>query len=116
MTCPVCFYPELPYPPRDYHICPCCGTEFGNDDDDMSHAQLRELWIANGAQWFFRNPPVGWNATLQLLYAGVGVRVNPAEEPERPHQPAEVIAIDNYLVKKAASGSFKQERVYMFGT
>jgi len=30
--CPVCFFDELPYPPRDYHICPCCGTEFGNDD------------------------------------------------------------------------------------
>ena len=38
--CPVCFYDDLPYPPADYHICLCCGTEFGNDDKDFSHAQL----------------------------------------------------------------------------
>ncbi len=67
--CPVCFYEELPYPPLDYHICLCCGTEFGNDDADFSHAQLRELWIASGAGWFFRNPPRGWNPWVQLQRA-----------------------------------------------
>ncbi len=51
--CPVCFYAKLPYPPRDYHICPCCGTEFGNDDAEFSHDQLREMSIAGGANWFF---------------------------------------------------------------
>jgi len=69
--CPVCFYDGLPYPPIDYHICLCCGTEFGSDDDDFSHAQLREMWIASGAGWFFRNPPVAWNPWLQLLRAGI---------------------------------------------
>jgi hypothetical protein len=69
--CPVCFYDELPYPPADYHICLCCGTEFGNDDADFSHAQLREMWIASGAEWFFRNPPVAWNPWMQLLGAGI---------------------------------------------
>jgi hypothetical protein len=69
--CPVCGYPKLPYPPRDYHICPCCGTEFGNDDAELSHAQIREMWIASGAQWFFRTPPDYWNPYLQLIKAGL---------------------------------------------
>lgn len=68
--CPVCFYAKLPYSPRDYHICPCCGTEFGNDDANFSHQQLREMWVAGGANWFFGRPPEGWNPWLQLLKAG----------------------------------------------
>jgi hypothetical protein len=69
--CPVCFYDGLPYPPADYHICLCCGTEFGNDDADFSHAQLREMWIESGARWFFREPPVEWNPWVQLVKAGM---------------------------------------------
>ena len=63
-------YPDLPYPPRDYHICPCCGTEFGNDDAEFSHEQLREMWVAGGANWFFGRAPDRWNPWLQLLVAG----------------------------------------------
>lgn len=73
--CPVCGYSKLPYPARDYHICPCCGTEFGNDDAELSHSQLREMWVAAGARWFFRNAPYGWNPYLQLLAAGLGYSV-----------------------------------------
>jgi len=68
--CPVCMFAELPYPPMDYHICPCCGTEFGNDDDEYSHDQLREMWIATGAHWFFGRAPAGWNPWLQLIDGG----------------------------------------------
>lgn len=68
--CPVCLFPGLPYPPRDYHICPCCGTEFGNDDARFSHAQLREMWIADDATWFFGNPPIRWNPWMQLIVGG----------------------------------------------
>lgn len=56
-SCPVCGFASLPYPPNDNHICPCCSTEFGNDDVDYSHSQLREMWIAAGARWFFGRPP-----------------------------------------------------------
>src|SRR5713226_918533 len=70
-TCPVCFFSKLPYPPCDYHICPCCSTEFGNDDADFSHEQLREMWIAGGANWFFGRAPEGWNPWMQLLKAGL---------------------------------------------
>lgn len=68
--CPVCFFEDLPYPPRDYHICPCCGTEFGNDDAEVSHRQLREMWIANGANWFFGEPPEDWSPWHQLAESG----------------------------------------------
>jgi hypothetical protein len=68
-TCPVCFFTKLPYPPNDYHICPCCGTEFGNDDANFSYEQLREMWIAGGANWFFGRAPEGWNPWLQLIRA-----------------------------------------------
>jgi hypothetical protein len=64
--CPVCMYPDMPYPPKDYHICPCCGTEFGNDDAFYSHDQLRRAWAESGAPWFFGDPPPLWNPWTQL--------------------------------------------------
>jgi hypothetical protein len=73
--CPVCMYPRLPYPPRAYHICPCCSTEFGNDDAEYSVEQLREMWVAGGANWFFGRPPDRWNAWVQLINAGLGAFV-----------------------------------------
>lgn len=65
--CPVCMFRDLPYPPRNYHICPCCGTEFGNDDAEFTHEQLREMWVAAGAWWFFGRPPENWNPWTQLI-------------------------------------------------
>jgi len=71
-TCPVCFYTGMQDPPRDYNICECCGTEFGNDDDVHTHEVLRVQWIDTGAKWFFRSAPVGWNPWTQLFMANVG--------------------------------------------
>ena len=70
-TCPVCAF-ALNEPPADYAICPCCGTEFGLDDFESSHKELRFNWVARGAQWFspYTVPPQGWNPLLQLLRAG----------------------------------------------
>ena len=65
--CPVCTYAALPYPPRDYHVCPCCGTEFGNDDAEYTHEQLRQSWVERGAHWFFGDPPPNWNPWRQLI-------------------------------------------------
>lgn len=70
--CPVCAYDALHFPPRDYHICPCCGTEFGNDDEGHTHAELRSEWIGSGANWFFGAPPLGWNPYMQLIQGGFG--------------------------------------------
>jgi hypothetical protein len=69
-VCPVCGYANLPYAPEDYHICPCCSTEFGSDDAEFTHAQLREMWVAGGARWFFGNPPPYWNPWIQLINGG----------------------------------------------
>src|SRR5437660_304251 len=71
--CPVCFYPEMMYPADDCNICPCCGTEFEIDDDDLTHEELRAVWIASGAKWFFRKSPELWNPWTQLAIAGVAL-------------------------------------------
>ncbi len=70
-TCPVCYFKNMPYPAQEYNICPCCGTEFENDDEYCSHTQLRANWIARGAKWFFRQPPPMWNPWQQLAAASV---------------------------------------------
>ena len=71
--CPVCFFDEMSDPPQDYNICPCCGTEFGNDDVEYTYAELRQQWADSGAQWFFGQPPANWNAWAQLASGGFGV-------------------------------------------
>lgn len=61
-TCPVCGY-AMPRAPDDYAICPCCFTEFGVDDLEYTHAELRERWIRGGCQWHSRvvPRPADWN-------------------------------------------------------
>ena len=71
-TCPVCGYDGMPDPPADFEICPCCGTEFGNDDFDATHEELRARWVAGGARWWYtpEAPPAGWDPSEQLRRAG----------------------------------------------
>jgi hypothetical protein len=71
-TCPVCGFDELEFPPRDYSICACCGTEFGYDDRVLTHEQLRRQWIQRGFHWFDldQQKPFRWNPITQLLRAG----------------------------------------------
>lgn len=76
-SCPVCFFKNLPYPPVDFHICPCCGTEFDSDDVDRTHADLRSEWIRGGGIWFFKMPPRGWNPWRQLYRANVSTSTLP---------------------------------------
>lgn len=66
--CPVCGYANLALPPRNHNICPCCGTQFEADDFEVSHADLRARWQANGMQWYSRRipRPHDYNPTLQL--------------------------------------------------
>jgi hypothetical protein len=77
-TCPVCGYPKLIRPPTDYMICPSCGTEFGYDDFDTTHTQLRYEWLGKGAPWFSRHtpPPPHWNAFRQVLRVALLHHVN----------------------------------------
>jgi hypothetical protein len=77
-TCPVCGFPELTEPHVDptgeptYSICPCCGIQFGADDLEHTHAELRSTWLADGAAWWSQNQPQpeGWDARAQLKRAG----------------------------------------------
>jgi hypothetical protein len=75
-TCTVCGFDKLKHPPMDHAICPCCGTQFGLDDEGYLgkadiHRDLRKRWIAKGARWYSRviPPPPQWNPWLQLYAA-----------------------------------------------
>lgn len=72
-TCPVCGYDALEFPPRDYSICACCGTEFGYDDRILTHEDLRRDWFLGGYQWFDVDapPPANWDPVAQLRAAGL---------------------------------------------
>lgn len=73
--CPVCAYAGMQRPPADYAICPCCGTEFGYEDVNRSHDELRQDWINAGVPWFSQGtqPPQGWNGYRQLLQNGLAL-------------------------------------------
>lgn len=75
LLCPVCFFPDLEEPPREFSICPCCGTEFGVNDyspkrtsPDVIHRELRWEWLERGAPWFdVETPrPYGWSGFEQI--------------------------------------------------
>ncbi len=71
-TCPVCGYDQLEGPPRDWNVCPSCGTEFGYSDRGRSYDTLRAHWIEGGAKWSmpWRPVPPKWNPTSQLCNIG----------------------------------------------
>lgn len=84
--CPVCGYDQMPDPPRDYNICPCCGVEYGLGDTFDSHRELRNAWLLEGAPWFSRMPPyvapANWSAWDQLDNAGYVYDVPPPVMPD----------------------------------
>ena len=75
--CPVCGYPDLEEPAYDelgnssFEICPCCAVEFGYQDANTSHRELRRHWIEAGMPWQHKSPPQpeGWNPIEQLRSA-----------------------------------------------
>lgn len=56
-TCPVCSFDKMPWPPEDYNICHQCGTEFGNDDAEHTHAELRKAWVDAGSKFWYEEVP-----------------------------------------------------------
>jgi hypothetical protein len=91
----VCAFDGLRQPVGDvpsFEACPCCGTEFGFDDDPgacgedlapnvpgehrysnaeyrhAAHLALRSRWVAGGGHWWSASslPPTGWDARVQL--------------------------------------------------
>jgi len=70
--CPVCGYDALSDPAHNtFEICPCCGVQFGYDDFNTSHDELRRQWLKKGAPWFNPaiKPPPGWDVYTQLRKA-----------------------------------------------
>jgi len=51
-----------------YHICPCCGVQFGKEDISLeSIKKYRDEWITKGGIWFVKNKkPDGWNMEIQM--------------------------------------------------
>jgi transcription elongation factor Elf1 len=70
--CLVCGYPELTKPYGDefhptYEFCPCCGYQYGYDDNVWPPIDRRNTWIGEGMQWWRHGgPPEGWDPRQQL--------------------------------------------------
>lgn len=98
--CLVCGYPSLPGPPANYEICPCCGTEWGNDDQVYGIPALRARWVEGGALWWSQRipPPPHWDGHEQLRRAGLALGAAPSEA-----QLAEVLAA---LIKERQSANY----------
>jgi hypothetical protein len=103
-VCPSCGWPGLNAPPYEklttlpvnrelpppycqhwgapsYEVCPCCGFEYGFDDDPgasepgFSFDQYLDEWVARGANWFDPSArPEGWSLDAQLAAAGISRR------------------------------------------
>jgi hypothetical protein len=73
--CPVCGY-EMEAPPKDYRICPSCGTEFGVNDVDATIPELRESWMKTGPRWWSKVDPMpaDWEPIAQMEEAGIVVK------------------------------------------
>lgn len=75
-SCPVCGFARLAEAPRSpsggasYEICPCCGFQFGYDDDarGVTYLTHREQWIQGGLKWWSRGQPApaNWDPQAQL--------------------------------------------------
>jgi hypothetical protein len=65
--CTVCGY-EMEEGPRDYNICPSCGTEFGLHDANSTIEELRKVWLATGPRWYSSAvpEPQNWKPIMQL--------------------------------------------------
>ena len=113
LLCPVCFYPDLEEPPREFSICPCCGTEFGVDDyspsdisPDVIHRELRWQWLERGAPWFDpgTSQPNGWSGFEQIWNSPYWLRsaVSTAAPTERKTVAPSGLVVDARVLAYAA--------------
>ncbi len=108
--CPVCGYPELRHPPSDYTICPSCGTEFGNDDLDATHSELRVRWLTAGAPWFseYTPPPANWNPYRQLVGAGLDYSLGEQHTPKPPIELRQERVVTSYRLARRSNATRSQ--------
>jgi len=99
--CPVCGY-GMEDPPKDYNICPSCGTEFGHHDVNASISDLRSAWLRTGPKWWSTVTPEreNWNPFEQLAnLLGAQTGGTAAVQPETfpicpPEVPAAVVYVN----------------------
>jgi hypothetical protein len=100
-TCPCCGFSGLESPPYErmgnppwkdhgsppywqtygeasYSVCPCCGFEFGLEDEapdpakSVTFEEYLATWIADGCVWFqVELKPKNWDLAIQLKQAGI---------------------------------------------
>ena len=78
--CTVCGF-EMEEGPRDFNICPSCGTEFGLHDLNASIESLRAAWLASGRRWHstvLAQPP-NWEPSSSISDSGERETVSGAE-------------------------------------
>ena len=72
-NCRVCGY-TLKVPPwgegeqtPSWEICPCCGTEFGYEDNTIKSVKIKRTdWIKKGEKWFDeKQKPNDWSFKKQ---------------------------------------------------
>jgi len=68
-------FASLPYPPSNYHICPCCSTNLGMTMPIFSHHQLREMWIEKRSKLVLWQTARTLEPWMQLIEAGFGAYV-----------------------------------------
>src|SRR5689334_8332051 len=92
------------YPPEDYNICPCCGTEFGFDDAYTSIGELRGQWIREGMKWWspVEHAPTGWDPLVQLMRGVYGNATS---------QNSQMLSAYNYLARPIPLGHRRTKRV-----
>lgn len=92
-VCLVCGYPDLEHAPRgregggSFEICPCCGYQYGVDDDDrqVTPEAWRAGWVKEGMLWWSRGiaAPEGWDARAQLRTV-IGMPASDRVRGQRP--------------------------------
>jgi hypothetical protein len=62
--------------PASYDVCPCCGFEFGFDDEPGATSKPSTFeayfheWFNEGCKWFIPDiKPEGWSLEVQLANA-----------------------------------------------
>ena len=94
-SCPVCGF-KMDYAPRDFNICPSCGTEFGYSDAGRTYDELREEWKRLGMPWHshYYKQPRNWDPQLQLILAGL---LPPLISAEADNDPREGIPVLRFV-------------------
>jgi hypothetical protein len=80
-TCPDCGYRCMPYPPKDYNICPKCKVEFGLDDK----ATRQELFPSDANRIGRQDQMLGSKLInyVNELWSSTAICIRPTDDGEK---------------------------------